>query len=89
MNLTIVPGAATEDVKQIEEIIRTIDESMKKLDATISKLIPSGVETDWSIELKERWERFYNESIKDGMAAMQLSASNLQRAVDAALEYNK
>ncbi len=50
MNITILPGAATEDVKQIEEIVRKIDSDMQKLDEVIKKLIPNGVETQWSQE---------------------------------------
>jgi hypothetical protein len=89
MNLTILPGAATEDVKQIEEIVKTMDTDMQKLDATIKKIIPQGVETQWSTELRDRWEHFYSNEVKESMGDMLESAASLQRAVDAALEYNK
>ena len=89
MNLTIVPGAATEDVKRIEEIVRSINECMIELNEKINKNIPNGVETNWSMELLERWTNCYNNSIQNAMEGMLLSAQNLQRAIDAALEYNK
>lgn len=89
MNLTIKPEAATEDAKQIEEIIRTIDESMKELDEVIKRLVPERIETEWSNELREKWETFYSGVVKDSMLAMQQSSESLKRAVDAALQYNK
>ena len=89
MNLTILPDAATEDVKDIENIIKNIDDSMKELDAVFKKIIPERLETDWANKLKENWDRFYDGTIKDSMYGMQSSANNLKRAIDAALEYNK
>ena len=89
MNLTILPGAAIDDVKQIEDIVKNIDTDMRKLEEAIKKIIPQGVETIWSTELRDRWEHFYSNTVKEAMGALLLSAANLQRAVDAALEYNK
>ena len=89
MNLTILPGAATEDAKEIANIVKTIDEDMKELDDKIKKLIPDRVETHWSTELKERWEKFYAYSVKESMEDMMQSSVNLQNAVDKALEYNE
>ena len=89
MNLTIMPGAATEDAKQIEEIVRAIDESMATLDEVIKRHIPDGIETEWSTEFSESWSHYYDDSIHGAMDAMKASAENLKAAVDAALEYNK
>jgi len=89
MNLTILPGAATEDVKEIESIVNSIDQSMTELNDVISRNIPQGVDTDWSNELLSNWTKCYNNSVQNAMEGMRLSAKNLQMAVDAALEYNK
>ncbi len=89
MNLTIRPEAATEDAKNIEEIIATIDSSMKELNEVIKRLIPERLETEWSNRLAENWQHFYNETIQDSMIAMQQSSESLKRAVEAALAYNK
>jgi hypothetical protein len=89
MNLTILPDAALEDAKQIEEIISKIDESMKILDGEIKRIIPEHLETDWSNNLRDRWAQFYDGTVKDSMSAMQESAESLKRAVDAAIAYNK
>ena len=89
MSLTIKPGAATQDIKDIEQIVSTIDQSMLTLNEAINKLIPEGVETDWSRNLKESWTKCYENSVKNAMDGMKASATNLQNAVDAALEYNK
>ena len=63
MNLTILPGAATDDVKQIETIVNNIDQYMTELNEKITRLIPSGVETDWSNELLDSWTNYYNNSM--------------------------
>ena len=89
MNLTIRPEAATEDAKNIEEIISEIDSSMKELNDTIKRLIPERLETEWSNKLADNWQHFYNETIQNSMLAMQQSSENLKRAVEAALAYNK
>ena len=89
MNLTIIPGKATEDVKEIESIVNSIDTCMKELDDKINKIIPEHLETKWANELKENWRKSYNNSIQSIMEAMLLSAKNLQNDVEAALEYSQ
>ena len=88
MNITILPGAALEDAKQIQQIVSEIDNNMKELNDTINRLIPDGIETTWSFNLKESWIKYYNNSIQGAMQAMLESATNLQIAVDEALNYN-
>lgn len=89
MNITVIPGKATEDVKQIEEIVASIERAMAELDQVIGKVIPEQVETEWSNSFKDAWKTYYDGSVKNAMEGMKLSAVNLQNAVDAALEYNK
>ena len=76
-SVSIRPGAAIEDVKQ------------SVLNNVIEKNIPENLETDWSVALKESWTKAYNESIQGVMREMTLSASNLQMAIDRAIEYSK
>ena len=40
MNLTITPGAATDDATQIDSIVASIQSSMETLDAAIKNTIP-------------------------------------------------
>ena len=89
MNITIMPGAATEDVKKIEEIVKAIDRCMLELDGVITRNIPERLETNWSVAFREEWQRFYKDSVKTVMNGMLLSASNLQKAVDAAIAYSE
>lgn len=89
MNLTILPVAATEDVKQIEAIVKSIDESMTTLNEVFTVHIPEGVDTEWSRELLSNWERCYQGSVQNVMEGMLLSAHNLQLTIDAAEQYNK
>ena len=49
MNITINPGAATEDAMQIDSIIATIEENMATLDRAIKSTIPEGIEKWWEI----------------------------------------
>jgi hypothetical protein len=89
MNLEIIPGRATEDVKEIESIVDRIDVAMQELNEVINRLIPERLETQWSVELKENWTKCYNNSVQNAMDGMRASATNLQNAVNAALEYSK
>lgn len=89
MNITIIPGAATEDATQIDNIIDKIDTAMQTLDAAIKRNIPSGVETQWSDEVRNNWESYYGADVPEAMAAMKLSATNLRMAVDQALKYSQ
>ena len=88
MNITITPGAATEDAAQIDSIVSSIEDSMQVLDAAIKRNIPDGIETTWSDELKNNWETYYGNDIPAAMEEMKQSASNLRLAVDQALKYS-
>ncbi len=88
MDITIKPGAALEDATQIDSIVKQIDQDMQDLDSSFKRIIPSGVETTWSNELKQNWEQFYNNSVQNAMEEIQLSANNLRLAVDAAIKYS-
>ena len=83
MNITINPGAATEDAVQIDSIVSAIEADMETLDTAIKSTIPSGIETDWSKELQDKW------TIPEAMEEMKASATNLRIAVMDALQYNK
>ena len=87
-SLTIKPGAATDDVKQIQSIVSSIEECLATLDNVINKNIPENLETEWSIELGDSWKEAYNDSIQEIMHEMTLSATNLQMAVNAAVAYS-
>ena len=89
MNLTILPGRATQDVQEIETIVDRIDKAMQELNDVIGRIIPDQVETQWSNEFKESWIKCYNNSVQNAMDGMRASATNLKNAVDAALEYTK
>ena len=88
MNITIKPGAATQDARDIESIVTKIEEDMQTLDEAIKKTIPSGIETDWSDDLKQKWTSYYGSDVPEAMSAMKQSAKNLQLAVDEALKYS-
>lgn len=89
MNLTILPGAATEDATQIDKIVTEMQQQMDELNATIKRDIPDGVETTWSNTVRENWEGYYGADIPEAMEAMKLSAANLRLAVEQALQYDQ
>ena len=88
MNITITPGAATEDAAQIDQIVSTIEDCMEVLDAAIKRNIPDGIETTWSDEVKSNWETYYSNDIPQAMEDMKQSATNLRMAVEQALKYS-
>ncbi len=88
MNLTIKPGAATDDAAQIQKIVSDIETSLDELNQKITGNIPSGVDTDWSEEVLNNWNTYYSADVPQALADMTLSATNLNNAVDAALKYS-
>ncbi len=88
MNITINPGAATEDALRIDEIVNNIEANMEVLDAAIKRNIPDGIETTWSDEVKTNWETYYSSDIPEVMQEMKQSAANLRLAVDQAVKYS-
>ncbi len=89
MNLTINPGAATEDAAQIDSIVNDIESAMETLDAAIKRNIPNGIETTWSDQVRNNWESYYGADIPEAMQDMKLSATNLRLAVDESLKYSQ
>ena len=89
MNLTILPEAALDYAKSIETIVSEISNSLEVLDKAIRNNIPEHLETEWSIRLLDNWNEYYSGVIKDAMAGMNLSATNLKSAIDMAMNYSK
>ena len=88
MNITITPGAATDDATQIDNIVAQMESNLETLDAAIKRNIPDGVQTTWSDEVRNNWETYYSADVPAAMADMKLSATNLRMAVDQALKYS-
>lgn len=89
MNITINPGAATDDAAQIDSIIETMKSDMETLNNAINNTIPSGIQTEWSEEVKGNWSSYYSSDIPETMEEMKLSATNLRMAVEQALAYSR
>ncbi len=89
MNITINPGAATDDAAQIDSIVTTMQEDMEVLDGAIKRNIPDGVQTTWSDTVRGNWENYYSSDIPSAMEEMKLSATNLRLAVEQALAYDQ
>lgn len=89
MNITINPGAATDDAAQIDSIVSTMQENMETLDNAIKQTIPSGIQTTWSETVRENWESYYGSDVPAAMEDMKLSAQNLRLAVEQALQYDQ
>lgn len=89
MNLTINTGAALEDATQIDSIVSQIQEDMQTLDKAIKQNIPGVIDTDWANTLKDNWNKYYSADVPAAMEDMKLSASNLRRAVEAAINYSQ
>ena len=89
MNITINPGAATDDATQIDSLVQTIEESMETLNSAIKNTIPSGIQTTWSETVRDNWESYYTADVPEAMEEMKLSAANLRLAVEQALQYDQ
>ena len=89
MNITINPGAATDDAAQIDSLVQSIEESAETLNNAIKNTIPSGIQTTWSETVRENWESYYTADVPEAMEEMKLSAANLRLAVEQALQYDQ
>lgn len=89
MNITINPGAATDDASQIDSIISTMQDNMQTLYTAFKNTIPSGIQTTWSETVRENWEGYYSADVPAAMEDMKLSATNLRLAVEQALSYDQ
>lgn len=89
MNLTINPGAATDDAAQIDQIVSQIQQDMETLNGAINRNIPSGVQTTWSETVRDNWQQYYSADVPAAMEDMKLSAANLRLAVDQALKFDQ
>ncbi len=89
MNITIAPGAATDDAKQIDNIVTEMADDMAKLDQAFKATIPDGIQTTWSETVKENWTGYYSADIPAAMEDMKLSSANLRLAIDQALSYDR
>lgn len=89
MNITINPGAATDDAAQIDSIVSTMEQNMQTLDSAIKSAIPEGIQTTWSDTVRTNWETYYAADVPAAMEDMKLSATNLRVAVEQALAYDQ
>lgn len=89
MNLTIKPGAATDDAQQISNIVSRITIDMEECDKILKLLTLSDLNLDWADALYDQWKSYFNTDIPEAMAEMQQSAKNLQAAVSAAIAYSQ
>lgn len=89
MNITINPGAATDDAAQIDSLVQSIEESAETLNNAIKNTIPSGIQTTWSETVRENWESYYTADIPAALEDMKQSATNLRLAVEQALQYDQ
>ncbi len=89
MNITINPGAATDDAAQIDSIVSTMQEAMATLDRELKATIPDGIQTTWSETVRSNWESYYTADVPQAMEDMKLSAANLRLAVEEALAYSR
>ena len=94
MNLEIRPGAALDDAQEIDNIVGRMKAAMEELNTIIlNNMGPVGSEmpisTDWAGNLLSEWTNYYSTDIPATMDAMQLSASNLRRAVEGAVHYSQ
>ena len=89
MLLDIKEGASLKDAEEIEEIVKKVHASMDELHNVFNKNIPEGIETDWSLRVKDTWDRYYETNIPEVMEGIRASAENLKKAVDDAVNYSK
>lgn len=89
MNITVNTDEAYQGVKDIKDVVQSMKEQMEILDNEFKKQIPTGINTNWSNEVLDKWTKYYGADVPAAMEAMLQSATNLQMAVEAAEQYSK
>ena len=85
MNLKLNVENALESATDIESTIQSMTAAMEQLNSDINKYIPEQIQTNWSASVKENWGSYYTNDVPEAMAQMNLSATNLKAAVEAAV----
>ena len=88
MGLKINKKSALAAALEIDEIINRMNESMATLDDVIRETIPDRIDTAWSNELRESWQKYYNTNISENIEEMRKNGSILRRAVSLALAFS-
>lgn len=88
-NISVRTEQALSRAEEVDNLISSISQDLATMKDVIDRTIPTKVNTDWANDLKSTWNRNYNESIKDALAQMQLSASNIRAAVSAARQFTQ
>ena len=89
MVLDIKENASLNDASEIDEIVDTIEKSMDELARVIKTTIPDGIQTSWSLTLKDNWDKYYTSDVPEAMEEMKKSAKNLRTAVQSAVAFSK
>ena len=89
MVLDIKENASLNDASEIDEIVETIEKSMDELARVIKATIPDGIQTSWSLTLKDNWDKYYTSDVPEAMEEMKKSAKNLRTAVQSAVAFSK
>ncbi len=89
MGLKVNKKSALAAALEIDKIIDKMNDSMAILDDVIRETIPDRIDTDWSNELRESWQKYYNTSINENIEEMKKNGSRLRKAVQIALSFSK
>jgi hypothetical protein len=88
MGLKVNKKSALAAALEIDEIITRMNESMATLDDVIRETIPDRIDTEWSNELRESWQKYYNVNINENIEEMRKNGSILRKAVEIALSFS-
>lgn len=88
MELDIKENASLNDASEIDEIVSKLESAMGDLANVIRGTIPDRVQTVWSLNLKDEWDKYYTADIPEVMEEMKQSATNLRKAVEASKTYS-
>ena len=89
MELKINKKSALAAALEIDEIITKMKDSMATLDDVIRETIPDRIDTEWSNELRESWQKYYNVNINENIDEMKKNGSRLRKAIKIAIKYSE
>ena len=89
MNLEASTAEILEGATNVEKTVTELREYLDTLNKTVNDLVPTSIEADWALNLKETLDKFYKNQVEAALQAMAASASNMKMSAEAAAQFSK
>lgn len=82
-------SSALDDVVNIEQIVKSVEQSMETLNSAITTNFSQNVEAEWAENFCDNWKSYYNADIPNALKEIESAAGNISVAARNAREYSQ